>query len=126
MHAIQPSRPSRRPTEPGRIAPKPRPRRLPRPRHRAAVVETATKLTANVVLSIAFTSAIVNLLPYNLTQQSKLQEIRAEVEITKKRVVDLENQLGEHFSTDRQQIGEGGYRRPNEYPIHLENSSLGE
>ena len=111
MHAIQPSQPSHRPTEPGRIAPRPRPRRLPRHRHRAAIAETATKLTANAVLSIVFTSAIVTLLPYKLTQQSKLQEIHAEVEVTEERVEELKIEFNKLFQQTASQNG-GALRNP--------------
>ncbi len=118
MHAIQPQRPSRHPSEPRRIASKPRPRRLPRPRHRAVVTEAATKLTANVVLSIAFTSGIVTLLPYNLTQQVKLQEIRDEVKVAQKRVGGLEKKLNLLFGTDRSPGLPDGTSSPATRPDH--------
>jgi len=97
MHAIKPSRSPLQPLEPKRRAPRHRRQNQKRHRHRASAVEAATKLTANLVLSVAFASALVKLLPYNQTQQKKLHEIRAEVQAVDKRVQQLQHDFGVNF-----------------------------
>ena len=96
MHAIKPSRPPLQPLKPERRATKRRHHQT-RHRHRASTVEVATKLTANLILSVAFASALVKLLPYNQTQQQKLHEIRAEVQTVGKRVQNLQHDFDINF-----------------------------
>ena len=97
MHAIKPSRSPLQPLGPGRRAPRKRRQSQKHYRHRASAVEAATKLTANLVLSVAFASALAKLLPYNRTQHEKLHEIRAEVQAVDKRVQQLQHDFGVNF-----------------------------
>lgn len=68
-----------------------------RPPYRAIAIETTLKLGINVVLSAAAISALVQILPYHLSQQEKLQEIRAEVKVTESRVNRLRTDFSRHF-----------------------------
>lgn len=79
--------------------PDPPRRRLVRRRnpHRATAAETGFKLGTNLVLAIVALSALANLIPYNLAQQGKLQEIRAEVSELEGRVDQLQANLSRQF-----------------------------
>ncbi|NES85376.1 MAG: hypothetical protein F6K10_30405 [Moorea sp. SIO2B7] len=82
-----------KPLEP-QESPRVKPRRLPRRRHdshRAVAIEITAKLLVNGVLSAAAITALMKLLPYHLSQQAKLREIRMEVGETSERVNKLYN-----------------------------------
>jgi len=104
MNAIQPSSLPRQTSTHLRLAPPPHQRR----RHSKAtkvstklpvglVVETTLKLAVNVTLSVAAFSTLTRILPYQLSQQEKLQEIRAEVNVTEGRVNRLRDDFSHHF-----------------------------
>jgi hypothetical protein len=61
------------------------------------VVETTFKLGVNITLSVAAASTLMRILPYQLSQQEKLQEIRAEVNVTEGRVNRLRDNFSHHF-----------------------------
>ncbi|MFW6359407.1 MAG: hypothetical protein ACOC0N_09390 [Chroococcales cyanobacterium] len=84
------------PEETRRPAPRPqrRRRRLP---HRAIAAETVAKIAVNGLLSTAAIASLVNLLPYTLSQQAKLQEIRTEVKQTELQVNQLRNNFSRNF-----------------------------
>lgn len=96
MNATQPSRPPLQPVTPRRVTPRPG-QRPQRQLHRAIAIEITAKLTVNVVLSIAAVSALVQLLPYHLSRQEKLREIRAEVRQTETRVNHLQTSFSRYF-----------------------------
>ncbi len=60
-----------------------------RPAHRLITAEITVKLVVNTILSLAALSALLKLLPYQLTQQAKLKEVRMEVQETEMRVDSL-------------------------------------
>ncbi|MBD1870701.1 hypothetical protein H6F88_21015 [Oculatella sp. FACHB-28] len=99
MNATQPSRP------PLHIAPPaqrsvPRTRRQPQQRHQphqVVATEVGVKLAVNVVLAIAAVSALVKLIPYNLTQQAKLRELTTEVAAVEGRVDQIQTDFNRHF-----------------------------
>src|SRR5919202_6387643 len=96
MNAIQPSRPTLQPLEPRRMVP----RTQRRQRHhslRAVVGETTVKVVVNVVLSAAAIAGLAQLLPYHLSQQAKLRELRAEVQRTETRVNNLRGDFSRSF-----------------------------
>jgi cell division protein FtsB len=64
---------------------------------RALAIEIAIKLIANSVLSIAALAALVKLLPYQFSQQAKLQEIRLEVNETEAEVHTLRSKFNRYF-----------------------------
>ncbi|NJL38194.1 MAG: hypothetical protein HC899_16705 [Leptolyngbyaceae cyanobacterium SM1_4_3] len=99
MNATQPSRP------PLHIAPSarrtvPRSRRSPQPRsqpHQVVATEVGVKLAVNLVLAIAAISALIKLIPYNLTQQAKLRELTTEVAAVEGRVNQVQTDFNRHF-----------------------------
>lgn len=96
MNAFQPSRPPLQPEETRRVASRPRRYRRRRP-YRVMALETTAKLTANVVLSAVAIAGLVKLLPYQLSQQEKLQEINSEVQQTEARVKRLRTDFNRYF-----------------------------
>ncbi|MFB8792221.1 MAG: hypothetical protein U7123_26080 [Potamolinea sp.] len=97
MNAIQPSRPTAQPLEPRRLVP--RSGRVTR-RHsfRSVAGETTAKLVVNVVLSTAALAGLIQLLPYHHTQQTKLREVRDEVQRTEARVNNLRTDFSRSFA----------------------------
>ncbi len=108
MNAIQPPRPTLQPLEPRRKVPR-TPRRQRHHSYRAVAGETTAKLVVNVVLSAAAITGLVQLLPYHLSQQAKLREVRAEVKRSEARVKNLHadfsraNDPGQAMSVMREQ-----------------------
>ena len=94
MNAIQPNRPPLQPIEPRRV---PRTRRSRRHSFRAVAGETTAKFVVNVVLSAAALSGFMQLLPYHLSQQTKLREVRSEVKRTEQRVKNLRTDFNRSF-----------------------------
>lgn len=66
-------------------------------------IETGIKLTFNCVLILIAIASLGKLLPYNAAQQTKLKELRAEVEETEARVFTLREQLSYNFAPDQTQ-----------------------
>ena len=102
MNAIQPSSPPLRTSTHLRLAPPPQRRQQPKVTKATKlpvglVVETTFKLAVNVTLSVAAASTLMRILPYQLSQQEKLQEIRAEVNVTEGRVNRLRDNFSHHF-----------------------------
>lgn len=94
MNALQ--TPTPQPNPPRRSAP--RAGRHPRHRsHGVMVGEIMMKLAVNGVLSAAAIAALSQLLPYHLSQQAKLREIRTEVKKTDKRVSNLRADFSRYF-----------------------------
>jgi hypothetical protein len=94
MNAIQPDQPIQ-PLEPRRI-----PRTVRRShRHSLGAVagETTVKVAVNAVLCAAAISGLVQLLPYHLSQQTKLREVRAEVKRAEERVKNLRSDFNRSF-----------------------------
>lgn len=89
------------------------------------MVESTAKLVVNVVLSAAAIAALIQLLPFQLSRQAKLQEIQAEVQRTEKRVNDLNSKFSRHFDPQQTQkvMQEQSPRvAPNERPVILLNN----
>lgn len=97
MHALRPSQPPLQPVEPRRrVALRARAGQN-RNSHRAIAAEVGAKLTVNVILAIAAVTTLVKLLPYNLAQQDKLQELKTEVTAVENRVDRLRTDFNRHF-----------------------------
>jgi hypothetical protein len=108
MHAIQPPRPSLRPVGSRPVEPVRRSSRrtrpsLPRHTHRTIAAEVGAKLAVNLVLTIAAGSALVKLLPHNISQEAKLQELRTEVAFVEGRVDHLRGDFNRHFDPQQAQ-----------------------
>ncbi|KAM3095934.1 hypothetical protein ACKFKG_11760 [Phormidesmis sp. 146-35] len=100
MNALQtppPVRSTRSPRYTHKGSPRSNPRPIQRHHHRAIAVETSIKLTVNLVISGAAIAALTQLLPYSIAQQSKLQEVRAEVKTTQARVGRLKSEFNRYF-----------------------------
>ncbi|WP_009632416.1 hypothetical protein [Synechocystis sp. PCC 7509] len=99
MNALQQPRPPLETVEPRRGV---KPQRKTRKRSRlhpyqGMVIENTAKLVVNIVLVAGAVSALVKLLPYNVSQQAKLQEISTEVKLTESRVTDLQTDFNRSF-----------------------------
>ncbi len=94
MNAIQPNQPPSQPLEPRRS---PRTRRPVRNSFGAVAGETTAKFVVNVVISTAALSGFVQLLPYHLSQQTKLREVRSEVKRAEQRVKNLRTDFKRSF-----------------------------
>lgn len=96
MHAIQPPRPLRSVEPFRRTKTRAKPSSIKQP-HRSIALEAAAKLTVNLLLIVAAGSAIVKLLPYNLSQQAKLQDLRSEVGFVEGRVDRVQADFSRNF-----------------------------
>jgi hypothetical protein len=95
MHALQTTEPT-----PNYRRPKPKRRRSRQRRsrfHQELATEIKLKLAANALLSVAAIAALLKLLPYQLTQQAKLQEVRSEVQEVAMRVEKLRSNFSRSF-----------------------------
>lgn len=96
MNAIQHPTPTRQPSEHRRTVPRTyRPQR--RHSYHAVVGETTAKLVVNLVVSAAAIAGLIQLLPYHLSQQGKLREVRSEVKRTQERVDRLQADFSRSF-----------------------------
>jgi hypothetical protein len=99
MNAIKPQ-----PAKPRRLQPVDN-RRLPVPtlpppschRYQGLTAEMTAKLAVNIVLSTAAIATLMQLAPYALSQQAKLQEIQTEVQRAENRLKRLNDKLGRSF-----------------------------
>jgi hypothetical protein len=81
-------RPRRRPTQASN---------LHSPEYRWLVAEITTKLIASGVIAGVAIVGLIRLIPYQLNQQAKFQEVKAEVEETERRVDNLRSSFTRHF-----------------------------
>lgn len=97
MNALQPpSRPSSSPSSSRQVAP--RKRRVPRRNiHRTIAFEVSVKIGVNTVLAITAISTLVRLVPYNMAQQEKLNELQVEVAAMEEQVANLRAEFDRHF-----------------------------
>lgn len=126
MNAIQPSRPTRQPLKSRRVVPQTQ-RRQRRHSYQAVALETTAKLAVNLVLCAAAIAGLAQLLPYHLSQQAKLGEVRAEVKRTEKRVHNLRQDFSDAFDPTqaRRVMQEQSYRvDPNQRQIVWEKSDI--
>jgi len=102
MNAIQPQRPTLQPLEPRRMVPRTQ-RRQRRHPYRVVAGETTAKLVVNLVLCAAAIAGLVQLLPYHLSQQAKLREVRSEVKRAEERVKNLRTDFSHSFDSGQAQ-----------------------
>ena len=125
MNAFQPPPPNQQPEEPRRMAQRPqRPQR--RHSYQAVAGETTARLAVNLVLCTAAIAGLVRLLPYHLSQQAKLRELRTEVKRTEERVKSLRADFGRTFGPGQANsvMQEQSYRvDPNQRPVYLREST---
>ncbi len=90
----------------GRQRLKKKPRRSSRKRHhpyRGVTAEISLKLILSWAIAIAAIASLFRLLPYHLTQQAKLKELRIQVDETNTRVSKLREQLNHNFDPQQTQ-----------------------
>lgn len=92
MNATQPSKHPLEAPDTRRRTRRSHQRRYSKP-YRAIALETCAKLAVNITLSVAAVTALVQLLPYHLSTQAKLREIREDVKQTQARVNGLQNEF---------------------------------
>lgn len=102
MNALKSPQPFLQVVEPASLKPRPVQRKQRRP-HQVLAIETTAKLVLNGVFIVAGFSAMVRILPYQLSQQQRLQEIRSEVKLAEARVDRLRTDFSRSF--DPQQTG---------------------
>jgi hypothetical protein len=99
MNALQPSHvPSPKPSRRAASQVRQSPRRAARQTaHRTIALEVSIRLGVNVLLGVAAISALARLLPYNVTQQARLEELRTEVAEVEGRVDHLRAEFNRNF-----------------------------
>jgi hypothetical protein len=98
MNAFQPQTPPQQPEEPRRMANRTQ-RRQRRHSYQAVAGEMTARLAVNLVLCAAAIAGLVRLLPYHLSQQAKLRELRTEVKRTEERVQSLRSDFSRSFDS---------------------------
>ena len=96
MNAFPSSRPPLQPEPKRRVVPRPK-RHLRQRSYQVMAIETTAKITVNLLMSVAATSALVQLLPYHWLQQEKLREISTEVKLMEGRVDNLQTEFSRNF-----------------------------
>jgi hypothetical protein len=96
MHALQPTETSvsSRPATQRRLRSRSSHRATP---NKGVSVEVTMKLIANSIISVVAIAALFKLLPYQKAQQTKLEEIRLEIETTQSRVDSLRQNFNRYF-----------------------------
>ncbi|MBW4514385.1 MAG: hypothetical protein KME11_04100 [Timaviella obliquedivisa GSE-PSE-MK23-08B] len=98
MNALQPHR---HPSPPAQLPRRRVSKRIRRQKshlpHRAIATEVTTKLGVNLLLSLIAVTALVKLLPYNLSQQNSFKELQAKIAETESRVDRLQANFNHHF-----------------------------
>ena len=69
--------------------------------YRGISVEIGLKLILSWVVAIGAIASLFKLVPYHLSQQEKLEELRIQVEETDARVAKLREQLNHNFDPQR-------------------------
>jgi hypothetical protein len=121
MNAYQPSKSPLEASEPRRVARKPLPRRRTR-RYKALALETTVKLAVNLTLSVAAVAALVQLLPYHMSVQAKLKDMREETSQTQARVNRLQSDFNRSFDPQQTRMiiqGQTGQSPPGRLNVVL-------
>ncbi len=71
--------------------------------YRGVTTEISLKLILSWAIAIAAIVSLFRLLPYHLSQQAKLKELRIQVQETDARVAKLRDQLNRNFDPQRTQ-----------------------
>ena len=96
MNASQPSRPPLQPLQKRRTVLRPK-RHLRQRSYQVMALETTAKITVNLAISTAAVSALMQLLPYQWTQQDRLREVQTEVKLMEERVDSLQTEFKRNF-----------------------------
>jgi hypothetical protein len=101
-------------------------RRQRRHSYQAVAGETTARLVVNLLLCTAAIAGLVKLLPYHLSQQAKLREVRTEVKRTEERVKGLRADFGRTFDSRQTKsvMQEQSYRvDENQHPVVLQDQT---
>jgi hypothetical protein len=126
MNASQPSRPPLQPVQPiqqRRAVPRPK-RHLRQRSYQVMALETTAKIAVNLAISTAAVSALVQLVPYQLTQQERLREVQTELKLMEERVDNLQREFKRNFDPHQAQSirQQQAYRfDPNQLPVVFVN-----
>lgn len=71
--------------------------------HRGLTAEISLKLVLSWAIALSAIASLFRLLPYHLTQQAKLKELRIQVQETDARVSKLREELNHNFDPHRTQ-----------------------
>ena len=71
--------------------------------YRGVTAEIRLKLILSWAIAIAAIVSLIRLLPYHLSQQAKLEELRIQVQETDARVAKLRKQLNHNFDPQKTQ-----------------------
>ena len=71
--------------------------------YRGIAAEISLKLVLSWIIAIGAIASLFRLLPYHLSQQAKLKELRMQVKETDARVTKLRKQLNHNFDPQRTQ-----------------------
>lgn len=72
--------------------------------YRGVTAEISLKLILSWAIAISAIASFFRLLPYHLTQQAKLKELRIQVQETDARVTKLREQLNHNFDPQQTQV----------------------
>jgi hypothetical protein len=89
-------------------------------RHRVLAIETSMKIVMNVLISGVALTTLFTVIPNRVSQQQKLQELKAEVGITENRVNQLKTDFNRAFDPGQErQIAQEQthFTDPNRTPI---------
>ena len=89
--------------------------------YRGIAAEISLKLILSWIIAIGAIASLFRLLPYHLSQQAKLKELRMQVNQTDARVTKLRRQLNHNFDPQRTQSLMEQYSTlttPNQSRIH--------
>ena len=102
MNAFQPRQPLETVAPRQFVAPKRKTRQRSRLNsYQGIAMENTAKLIVNMALVVGAVSTLVKLLPYNISQQAKLQEISTEVKQTESRVANLQTDFNRSFAPEQ-------------------------
>ena len=97
MNALLTPQPPESPRRSRRAKSKSQIRQHRQQQHRLLAAEAAVKMGVNIVISSAAIAALVQLVPYSATQQTKLKEIQTEVQTAQGRVDKLQAEFKRYF-----------------------------
>jgi cell division protein FtsL len=89
-------------------------------RNRVLAIETSMKIAMNVVIASVAVTTLFNVIPNRVSQQQKLQELKAEVGVTEQRVGQLKTDFNRAFDPGQErQIAQEQthFTDPNRVPV---------
>jgi cell division protein FtsB len=113
------ARPAAKPTRRSKTTPQRR-QQQQQVRHRVLAIETSLKITVNMMIAGVAVTTLFNVIPNRVSQQQKLQELKAEVNVTEQRVNQLKTDFNRAFDPGQErQIAQEQthFADPNRVPV---------